>query len=299
MPFKSVFVYLGKVLVCGAIFYVGMIGGAMLGGFMGLTAVVPAGIDANSAGRAQALVAPLVGLAVALLASGMGGGHLLRGLALALFTYIVYGVNTVLEGTIILPSLGSWGLLLVMYLVASVGVSIAAVVLFPAERLVDWRAAVVHFWQARLHGAWLWRLPLAAVVFMPVYYFFGLLVIQVTGPYYQQNIGGLTAPTLEQLLPILFVRSVLFLLACLPILVLWRHSEWSLILRLGASLFILVGFAMLLVADWLPPVVRIAHSLEILADEFVYAWLLVKLLGPSDVIVEEHKTLRPRMAGHV
>ena len=67
-----------------------------------------------------------------------------------MFTYIVYGVNTVLEGTIILPSLRSWGLLLVMYLVASVGVSIAAVVLFPAERLVDWRAAVVHFWQARL-----------------------------------------------------------------------------------------------------------------------------------------------------
>ena len=68
------------------------------------------------------------------------------------------------------------------------------------------------------------------------------------------------------------------MLACLPIIVLWQRSERALILSLGAALFILVGFASLLAASWLPLIVRVTHSLEIFADEFLYAWVLVKLV---------------------
>ena len=60
---------------------------------------------------------------------------------------------------------------------------------------------------------------------MPIYYFFGLLVIPFTIEYYRQGLFGLQIPSLDQLLLILFVRSVLFFLACLPILVAWQNSR--------------------------------------------------------------------------
>ena len=114
---------------------------------------------------------------------------------------------------------------------------------------------------------------------MPIYFVFGLMVLPFTGEYYRQSMFGLVMPTLDQLLPILFTRSVLFFLACLPVLMLWQNSNRSLFWRLGLALFLLVGFVIMLYATWLPLYVRFPHTLEILADEFVYAGVLVLLLA--------------------
>lgn len=86
-------------------------------------------------------------------------------------------------------------------------------------------------------------------------------------------------PTIDQLLPILFVRSLLFFLASLSVLVLWQESDLSLFWRLGLALFILVGFVYMLMSTWLPLYVRIPHTLEVLADEFAYAGVLVLLFA--------------------
>jgi hypothetical protein len=48
------------------------------------------------------------------------------------------------------------------------------------------------------------------------------------------------------------IRSALLLLACLPVLVLWRGSLRRLWLVLGWGLFVLVGFAAMIQAYWLP-----------------------------------------------
>jgi hypothetical protein len=104
---------------------------------------------------------------------------------------------------------------------------------------------------------------------MPIYFVFGLMVLPFTGEYSQQNMFGLVAPTIQQFLPILFIRSVLFFLVCLPIFVVWRGSARSLFWQLGLPPFMLVGFNIMLIAAWLPLYVRFPHTLEILADEFV------------------------------
>ena len=90
---------------------------------------------------------------------------------------------------------------------------------------------------------------------------------------------GLQIPTLDQLLVILFIRSVLFFLACLPIVIAWTSSRRNLVLYLGLALFYLVGFQALMLANWMPWSLRLPHLLEILADEFVYAWALTMLFG--------------------
>lgn len=283
-PVKSTLVFIFKLLLCGILFFVGFMVGSLIATGLGLATVVPAGVDTTVALLGLLWTAPVMAFGIALVARGIGGGLATRALILSLFTWIVYGLNNALELLIVMPAESFW-FTNVYSLVASLFAGTAAAFLFPApdnnRGLAEaWRA----YWATRTAGAWLARLALAAVVFMPIYYFFGLFAIQVTGPYFQQNIGGLTAPTLEQLLPILFMRSVLFMLVCLPVIVLWQNSQRALLLSLGTALFILIGFASLLAASWLPAIVRMTHSLEILADEFVYVWVLVRLLRPTTAV---------------
>lgn len=147
-------------------------------------------------------------------------------------------------------------------------------------------AAWKDFFGQRTTWEWFWRLPVAAVAFMPIYDFFGLLVVPFTAEYYQENMFGLQMPDLHQILTVLFVRSVLFLLACLPVIILWRKGRLNLFLSLGFALFVLVGLLYMIASYWMPLSVRLPHTLEILADEFVYVGVLVALLKPRGRIPE-------------
>jgi hypothetical protein len=118
----------------------------------------------------------------------------------------------------------------------------------------------------------------AAVAFMPIYLFFGQMVVPFTYDYYLQQMAGLTAPAWGQILPVLLLRSLLFLAASLPVLVTWGRSRLSLVLSLGFALFLLVGGLGLVGGYWLPLEVRLFHGVEILADSLVYAWVLVLLV---------------------
>ncbi|MCB0127083.1 MAG: hypothetical protein KDE58_32705, partial [Caldilineaceae bacterium] len=157
--------------------------------------------------------------------------------------------------------------------------------LFPARNrgasfLHTWRT---HF-QQRTASAWTWRLLVAAVSFMPIYYFFGTLVVPFVGDYYQQGAFGLAVPPLSTLLAVLLLRSDLFFVACLPVVVAWQGRQWNLWLSLGFALFVLVGLIYMLAGTWLPPSMRFIHSLEILADSFAHAGVLVWLLAPGPVV---------------
>ena len=89
---------------------------------------------------------------------------------------------------------------------------------------------------------------------------------------------GLKLPSVETVLTVLFIRSILFFFACLPVLLAWQGSRSSLFWRLGLALFYLVGFQSLLIATWMPLGLRLPHMIEILFDGFVYTGALVWLL---------------------
>lgn len=223
---KFIIVSVFKLLLCGLLFFVGMIVGSMVAQVLGIQAVAPEGLEPTSAMLALLLTAPVLALGVALLARGIGGERWTRVLVLSWFAWVVYGLNTALETLIIMPAQSFWFNSL-SSLVASVFLGTAVALLFRAPDSSDgWQDAWRMFWRTRKGGEWL----------------------------------------------------VLFLLACLPLLVMWQKSERALILSLGRALFLLVGLVPLLAGYWLPLIIRVTHSLEILADEFVYAWVLVKLL---------------------
>lgn len=126
---------------------------------------------------------------------------------------------------------------------------------------------------------WWWRLLIATVTFMPIYLFFGFLVTPFTMNYYNDSLFGLRSAGWGEILPILLLRSFLFLLVCLPIIVSWQGSRRCLFLRLGTSLFFLVGLLYMLTGYWLPLAVRIPHAIEIMLDSFSYSGALVCLLA--------------------
>lgn len=289
---------LGKLILCGAAFFVGMMLGGRISAQLQLPQPIPpAGADMSAVGLYTMLATPLLALAPVLLARGLGGTWLVRAGVLSFLVWIAYAVNTQLEASIVSTySTGFW-YAIVMYLVASLFCGAAVAFLFPPDDSQHGvRSIVQAFFAGRSALAWLWRLALAAVVFMPIYFVFGLMVLPFTGEYYRQQMFGLVAPTIEQLLPILFTRSILFFLACLPVIVLWSKSSSALFWRLGLALFLLVGGVIMLYATWLPLYVRLPHTLEILADEFVYAGVLVVLLSKEQLFARRVGTLQKRIA---
>jgi len=70
------------------------------------------------------------------------------------------------------------------------------------------------------------------------------------------------------------LRSSLFFLAALPILIVWSGSRRQLTVRLGFAFFVLVGLFSMIQTYWLGPVLVAVHSVEILVDSVVYAGVL-------------------------
>ncbi len=147
----------------------------------------------------------------------------------------------------------------------------------PKTQGADFITNAKNFFSHHTSGSWTWRILAAILAFPLIYLAFGRLIAPIVMPYYEQGLFGLSLPGWGQILPIVLVRSLLFLLACLPVLILWQASPRRLFWVLGLTLFLLVGGLNMLQAYWMPAVLRITHSLEILADELVYTGILVIL----------------------
>jgi len=280
---QSVFVFLGKLILSALAFVVGMMFGGMFASVMGLPApILPPAMDANTTMQIMFASSPLLVLALYFVGRELAGGWLVRAGVLAMLAWIAYTLNTVIEGIFFSSYVTEPWFNLVSFTPSVLLCAGVTAWLFPSHNRA---ASFLHAWrthfQQRPASAWAWRLLVAAVSFMPIYYFFGTLVVPFVGDYYQQGAFGLAVPPLATLLTVLMVRSVLFFVACLPVVVAWQGTKWNLWLSLGFALFVLVGLIYMLAGTWLPPSMRVIHALEILADSFVHAAALVWLLGKA------------------
>jgi hypothetical protein len=282
MNIKQLLANLGKLLLCSLAFILGAVLGGMAAALLGLQQPpMPEGVEPSLAFLLLLLESPLMALALALVAKGLGGRLLPRALILSIFTWVSYTLNTTIESLAFTTTTVSGALFTtVSFLVPSASCGTVTALLFASDENGESLATIARgFLDRRAAGTWIWRIGVAAVTFVPIYLFFGSLVAPITARYFQQSLYGLRQPDQDEILVVLLVRSVLFLLACLPILIVWQRSTQSLFLRLGFALFVLVGFLYMLGAYYMPLAVRIPHSLEILADSFAYAGVLVAILA--------------------
>jgi hypothetical protein len=286
MNIKQLLVNLGKLLLCSLAFILGAVIGGMAAALLGLQQPsMPEGVDTSLAFLLLLLESPVLALALALVARGLGGGLLPRALILAFFTWVAYTLNTAIESVAFTTTTVAGALFTtVSFLVPSVSCGTVTALLFASGEKGKSLAAIARdFFDRRTAGAWGWRIAVAAVAFVPIYLFFGSLVAPVTAGYFQQSLYGLRQPDPNEMLVVLSVRSVLFLFACLPIVIVWQRSKRRLFLSLSFALFVLVGFLYMLGAYYMPLAVRIPHTLEILADSLVYAGVLVAILAGRSV----------------
>lgn len=277
---KRLFVNVGKIILGALAFYAGIILGSLVAGAMGMLApALPAGADAATLGQYQLFISLGLAATLAFVSRNLGGGFWSRWLILALFTWITYSVNTYLEAAIFTAYDAASSYTLVMQLVACVLCSGVIAGLYPSQE----KGAAISARFGAFVGQfrvvdWVWRLVLAWLAFPAAYLVFGLLVQPFIITYYEQQMAGLALPGWGEILPTLFLRSLLFLSACLPLLIVWQKSRRHLFFTLGFALFILVGGLYMVQSYWFPVTMRVAHSLEILADSFVYAGAITFLL---------------------
>ncbi len=283
MTAKSILLTLGKIMASALIYFLGFILGGTIAGGLGMAAPpLPAGTDPATLGLYQWAVSVLFTATLALLARNLAGGYVVRWLALAVFSWVAYGLNTYLEASIFTAYEAASAYTLVMQAFGAVLCSAAVAWWFRPESAKKPAGVMLRaFLRAYPSRHWAWRSLAAWAAFPLIYLVFGWLVQPYVIEFYRQQMAGLALPGWGQILPVLALRSLLFLLACLPILILWQAPRRTLFITLGGALFVFVGGLYMLQAYWFPLTMRVAHSLEILADSLVYAGALVALLFPG------------------
>jgi hypothetical protein len=232
---------------------------------------------------------------VALLARGLRGSQAARWLILATFTYVAFCVNNQIEGAVFTTASG-FGANLLFFLIPCALITLAAVLLIRAP---EEDAVLVTVFKDRPVSAWWWRAALAWVAFPFIYYFFGAFAYPLVKDAYQSGDFALEVPSQSLILGAVFTRSLLFLLATIPIFFYWTRSRRSLVLSLGAALAAMVGVTAMIEAAWLPATVRIVHGVEITVDSLAHAWAMVALLAPRRHPRSDETTAAPVDAASV
>jgi len=213
----------------------------------------------------------LMAVCLALLARGIRGSRPVRWLVLATFSYVIFGLNNQIEAAAF-TSFGGTGTMILFFVAPCLlSAAAAAWLVDPGPELQDGTVG------PRPLLSW-WRVVIAWLAFPVIYIFFGMLVSPIVVPFYQDPSFGLKLPGWGTMLLVVLLRSALALAVTLPVLALWSRSRRSLLVALAITFFALMGAIGLAATTFLPPTLRIAHSLEILADSLVYSWVLVALL---------------------
>ncbi|MFQ6059529.1 MAG: hypothetical protein ACE5MB_11695 [Anaerolineae bacterium] len=171
---------------------------------------------------------------------------------------------------------------LVTSAIGHVGLAVPLALLFrPASVERGLLTALQETLSQRRWTSWAWRFGLAGLLYVPTYFFFGMLIYPLVRPYYEDPALGLSLalPGFEVILPLEVGRGLLFVLTVFPLIAVLRRPRRSLAFWLGMTIAVLGAVTPMLQAGWLPLTMRLVHGLEITADSIVHGLIIAWLLG--------------------
>lgn len=267
---------LGKILLAAVSYVCGVVVTGMIATALRVPPIeLPFGMSPERAFLALAIASPLLTAAVLPVALGLRGCWMKRCVAIGILLFVSIGVNTALEGSIFST------------IMTGRGVYIAMLALLPslfAAAVLTWgkHDTTAEISQPSFTAPeWAWRLLAAWLAFPVIYWCFGSLIAPFVMDYYRSGVGGLRIPPTETIVGMQLVRGVLFLVATLPIALLWKKSRGAFIVSVGLAYAVAVGAFQLVQGTFLPVFLRVLHSIEIAADSFAYAAILGFLFIPS------------------
>lgn len=261
----------GRVLACWVAYVVALVVAGVLIRVLHLPLPAVPGNGGPGVQFALTLVGGMV-LVIGLwpIAQGLSGSLGKRAIALVAFLVLAFGVNSLIETATFTTLLdGKVAGAALFYGAEALLLGLLLAVVFGAPQEVprgdsDRRVKLLR----RIAAAW--------CAFPLIYLIFGMCVAPIVTPYYR-NISFLHIPPLRTILMVQLVRSAIFLACSLPLIALWRGTRRRLWFALGLGHAVVVGLYGLSSSASLPAVLRVTHSVEITADSFVYAWVLVTL----------------------
>ena len=222
----------------------------------------------------------VLSLALVALSPQLAGNRPLRFLIIAWFVFAWLGINNTIEAHIF-TTIGGEPTMVVTMLSLSLFIGGAVALWFTnREGGKSFSDGLRRFFNHRTPGQWAVRFSSAALAFPVVYFFFGMPVGLMVGRFYQSESFGLQLPSLGVVIGVQCLRSLISLLAVLPILVFWPGSRQRFAWTFGLNLFVVAGLYGLLQAYWMPWTMRSIHTAELFLDSLVYGWLLAVLLLP-------------------
>jgi len=121
------------------------------------------------------------------------------------------------------------------------------------------------------------RVALGALSYLPVYFFFGMLVIPFVMPYYTDPSMGLVIPPFTTIIPLEVLRGLMYVAVLLPVTACLDADRLTTSVALAGLLFIPGALLPLLADQGLPAQIIPFHLVEILADSVVYGHILARL----------------------
>lgn len=199
-------------------------------------------------------------------------------LTVYMFSYLINAPETALFTTM---SLSFQIFILFQQLIVDLVLAILIGFLFTPTRIGARLITEVKSCFAQRSGKdWLWRFALAAILYFPIYYFFGWVFSPITVPYYNTpELGlGLIIPSFDVWLPVEIGRGLIYALTMVPLLAVLHMPRWRLGLWMGLILAIVGAVVPQLVnASW-PLPLRVGHGVEVILDSsaqgLMMAWLL-------------------------
>jgi hypothetical protein len=276
--FKTAVGYVWRLPLCAFAYVAGtMAGGALVSALGMKLPAIPEQADEETMGLYMLIGSFVLAIGLGPLARTLRARYVVRCLILAGLTYVCLGLNTPIEAAIFTNIGGMRTMVIFSLLPCLLFGGVTALLFKPAGKGESFGLHVSRFFSGRGAGEWAWRFAAAICAFPVIYWTFGMMVAPWVLEYYKQGQFGLTLPGTGVIILVQLLRSGLFFLAALPILIVWSGSRRQLTVLLGFAFFVLVGLFGMIQAYWLAPVLQVLHNIEILADSVVYAGVLAIL----------------------
>ncbi|HAA89411.1 MAG: Uncharacterized protein XD63_1426 [Thermoanaerobacterales bacterium 50_218] len=125
---------------------------------------------------------------------------------------------------------------------------------------------------------WVWKLILIAVIYVAIYFSFGMFVFRpLAGEAFQEYYAGLQLP--GWILLFQMVRAMIWTALALPVIRMMKGRWWEAGLAVALLFSVLMGSLLLLPNPYMPDTIRMAHFVEVSSSNFLFGWIVVWLLN--------------------
>jgi fatty acid desaturase len=141
-------------------------------------------------------------------------------------------------------------------------------------------------------GQWAWRLALIAVMYVVLYFTFGYFIAwqnpQVLDYYGGVDEGSFFAHmetvlmNTSWLIPFQIMRAMIWVVIAMPVIRMMKGGRMETALAVGLIFAVVMNAQLLLPNAFMPEAVRMTHLVETASSNFIFGWLVGRLLTQRD-----------------